>query len=320
MIDSNLKLHRIKTVKPFFEGSLKNCSVCPRACRVDRVKGVRGYCRAPAKAVVYSYSPHHGEEPPLSGKRGSGTIFFSYCNMKCVYCQNYYFSQLDEGEEITIEALAKIMLRLQREGCHNINLVSPTHFAAQIVMALDIALSEGLDIPIVYNTGGYDLPSTIKLLNGIIDIYMPDMRYSDDFNAKKYSDAANYAAYNRDSVMEMHRQAGDLTLDKEGIAKKGLIIRLLALPQGISGVIESLKFIRREIGDKAYLSIMSQYYPTFKAYNYKEISRGITRDEYANIVDGARLLGLNNGWTQEAPADFDPKYFGTNIHPRKELQ
>ena len=320
MIDSNLKSHRIKAVRSFFEGSLKSCSVCPRACRIDRVKGIRGYCRAPANPVVYNSSPHHGEEPPLSGRRGSGTIFFSYCNMKCVYCQNYYFSQLDEGEEITIEALAKIMLRLQCEGCHNINLVSPTHFVAQIVMALDMALTEGLNIPIVYNTGGYDLPSTIKLLDGIIDIYMPDMRYSDNLNAKKYSDAENYVTYNRDSVMEMHRQVGDLILDKEGIARKGLIIRLLALPQDISGMIESLKFIRREIGDNTYLSIMSQYYPTFKAYNHKDISRGVTRGEYANIVDEARLLGLNNGWIQEAPADFDPKFFGTNIHPRKEPQ
>lgn len=320
MINPDLKLHRIKTVKPFLEGSLESCSICPRACRVDRVKGIRGYCRAPSNPAVYSYSPHRGEEPPLSGSRGSGTIFFSYCNMKCAYCQNYYFSQLDEGEEITIEALARIMLRLQHESCHNINLVSPTHFVAQIIMALDIALSEGLNIPIVYNTGGYDLPSTIKLLDGIIDIYMPDMRYSDDLNAKKYSDAANYTAYNRDSVMEMHRQVGDLALDNEGIAKKGLIIRLLALPQDISGAIESLRFIRREIGHKTYLSIMSQYYPTFKAYNYKDISRGVTRGEYANIVDEARLLGLNNGWIQEAPADFDPKFLGTNIRPNKELQ
>ncbi|MDP3789059.1 MAG: hypothetical protein Q8R48_01500, partial [Candidatus Omnitrophota bacterium] len=254
--------------------------------------------------------------PPLSGTCGSGTIFFSRCNMKCVYCQNYYFSQLDKGEEISIGKLSEIMLNLQKAGCHNINLVSPTHYVPQILMALEIALGEGLNIPVVYNTGGYDLIGTIKLLDGIIDIYMPDMRYSDDKMAWRYSDAPDYVECNRSAVREMQRQTGDLVLDINGIAKKGMIIRLLVLPEDIPGIKDTLIFISKNISKNSYLSIMSQYYPTFKAHDYKEISRGIAAKEYKEIVDAAMKLRLNNGWVQEAPTDFDPKYFGTNMEPR----
>lgn len=307
----------IGKINRLLKDSLKNCSICPRRCGVDRTKGPTGYCRATSNPAVYSYSPHHGEEPPLSGTRGSGTIFFSHCNMKCTYCQNYYFSQLDNGEEISVEKLAGMMLSLQKRGCHNINLVSPTHFVPQIMMALEVAFDKGLRLPIVYNTGGYDLPETISLLDGIIDIYMPDMRYSDDEMARQYSDAPNYTGYNRESVKEMHRQVGDLIVDEHGIAGRGLIVRLLAMPEGISGASQTLKFIRDEISKDAYLSLMSQYYPTFKAYNYKEISRGVTRSEYKNIVDEARKLGLNNGWVQEEPMEFDARFFGTNIEPKR---
>lgn len=316
MAEKNPKLARTREAKRRFEDALTRCAICPRRCGVNRSSGRFGYCRAPAKAVVYSYSPHHGEEPPLSGTRGSGTIFFSHCNMKCVYCQNYYFSQLDNGEEITEEKLAEIMLYLQKAGCHNINLVSPTHFVPQIVMALELALEGGLDIPIVYNTGGYDLAETIKLLDGIIDIYMPDMRYSDDGMAKKYSDAQKYVEHNRICVRQMQRQVGDLVLDAKGIARKGLIIRLLVLPQEISGTAATLRFIGHEISQNAYLSLMSQYYPTFKSYNYSEIARPILAKEYQNIVDEAKALGLNNGWVQEVPAGMDPTFLGTNIKPK----
>ncbi len=220
---------------------------------------------------------------------------------------------------MSIENLSKVMLNLQMRGCHNINLVSPTHFVPQILMALEMALELGLEIPIVYNTSGYDLVNTLKPLDGIIDIYLPDMRYSDNEMAKKYSDAPNYVEHNKDNVKEMQKQVGDLVLDENGIGRKGLIIRLLVLPEGASGTKATLKFIEEEVSKNAYLSIMSQYYPTFKAYNYKEISRGVTGEEYANIVDEAFFLGLNNGWIQEAPVNLDPKFWGTNIPPKMEI-
>jgi len=317
--DRSHKLVKIRKAIAAFKGALKKCSICPRRCGIDRTAGKRGYCRAPSDPVVYSHSPHHGEEPPISCRRGSGTIFFTCCNMKCVYCQNYYFSQLDNGEEVSIEALSSMMLGLQENRCHNINLVSPTHFVPQILAALEIAVDKGLGLPIVYNTGGYDSPDAIRLLNGIVDIYMPDMRYSDNAMAKKYSDAPDYVEINRACVMEMQSQVGDLVMDGEGVAQKGLIIRLLALPEDISGTKETLRFIKERVSENAYLSIMSQYYPTFKAYNYPPISRGTTPEEYKNIVDEAKKLGLNNGWVQESPTGFDPRFFGTNIKPGKDV-
>jgi len=310
------KLSRLKKANAILKHSLEKCSICPRRCGADRVRGKTGYCAAPALPVVYSYSPHHGEEPPLSGRRGSGTIFFSHCNMKCVYCQNYYFSQLDNGAEVTIEKLSGMMLYLQKAGCHNINLVSPTHFVPQIMAALEIALEKGLNIPIVYNTGGYDLVETIRLLEGIVDIYLPDMRYSDNETAEKYSDAPDYVEHNKASVKEMKNQVGDLILDDDGVARRGLIVRLLALPNDISGIKKTLKFIKEEMGGNTYLSVMGQYYPTFKAYSYKDISRAVSRDEYKNIVDEVKFLELNNGWVQGAPAGADTKFFGTNIKPK----
>ncbi|MBN1526654.1 MAG: radical SAM protein [Candidatus Omnitrophica bacterium] len=309
------KLDKIRPIKASLKDSLGHCSICPRKCGADRAGGKKGYCRAPVNPVVYSYAPHHGEEPALSGSRGSGTIFFTHCNMKCVYCQNYRFSQLDAGEEISIEKLSHMMLGLQSLGCHNINLVSPTHFVPQIVLALETAIANGLTLPIVYNTGGYDLPGTIRSLEGIVDIYMPDMRYSDDNMAKRYSDAPDYVEYNHASVIEMQRQVGDLAVDENGIARQGLIIRLLAMPEGISGTARTLRFIKENVSGNAYLSLMSQYYPTFKAYSYKEISRGIAPEEYQNVVDEARKLGLNNGWVQEGP---ESRFWGTNIEPRSE--
>jgi putative pyruvate formate lyase activating enzyme len=310
------KLKLIRNAVKNFESALKRCAICPRKCGVDRSGGKTGYCRAPIDPVVYSYIQHHGEEPALSGSEGSGTIFFAYCNMKCVYCQNYQFSQLDNGQKITIERLASIMLGLQRSGCHNINLVSPTHYVPQILKALEIAVEEGLNIPIVYNTSGYDSADTIKMLDGIIDIYLPDMRYSDNGMAKRYSDAKDYVECNRSSIEEMQSQVGDLALDENGIAKKGLIIRLLVLPNEVSGTRQSLKFIRDHISKNSALSIMSQYYPTFKAHNFKEISRRVERGEYEIIVDEAFSLGLNNGWVQEYEEKPDGKFLGTNIEPK----
>jgi putative pyruvate formate lyase activating enzyme len=311
------KITLVKKAGIALKDSLKNCAICPRKCGVDRTAGKTGYCRASYNPVVYSYLSHHGEEPPISGTKGSGTIFFSHCNMKCLYCQNYYFSQMDKGEEVTVEKLADIMLALQAKGCHNINLVTPTHYTPQILMSLEIALEKGLEIPIVYNTSGYELAETISLLDGIIDIYLPDMRYSDNEMAKKYSDANRYVEFNRTAVEEMRRQAGDLQIGEDGIGKRGLIIRLLTLPNGISGTEDTLRFIKKELGGNACLSIMSQYYPTFKACSSGGISRGITPEEYENVVDEARLLELNNGWIQEAPANADPRFMGTNIKQKE---
>ena len=310
------KLKLIRNAVKNFEGALKRCAICPRKCGVDRLNGKRGYCRAPLDPVVYSYIQHHGEEPALSGSEGSGTIFFAYCNMKCIYCQNYQFSQLDNGQMTTIEKLASIMLNLQKSGCHNINLVSPTHYVPQILKALEIAVEAGLNIPIVYNTSGYDSLNTIKMLKGIIDIYLPDMRYSDNGMAKRYSDAPDYVECNRSSIEEMQGQVGDMTLDKNEIAMSGLIIWLLVLPDDVSGTKQSLKFIKDRISKNTALSIMSQYYPTFKAHNFKEISRRVEREEYKIIVDEAFSLGLNNGWTQEYEESADEKFLGTNIEPK----
>lgn len=312
------KLNKVCAAIDLLKDSMDKCAICPRKCGVNRTDGKMGYCRAPFNPVVYSYIAHHGEEPPLSGIRGSGTIFFTHCNMKCVYCQNYIFSQLDNGDEISIEKIASIMLDLQSTGCHNINLVSPTHFVPQILKALEIALKEGLYIPIVYNTSGYDSLDMIKILDGIIDIYLPDMRYSDNRMAKTYSDAPDYVEHNKAAVKEMQRQAGDLVLDERTIAIKGLIIRLLVLPNDISGTVETLKFIKQDVSKNAYLSIMSQYYPTFKAYDFKKISHGVTPEEYKIKVDEAHRLGLNNGWIQEMPEYPERKFLGTNIEPKSD--
>jgi len=314
--NAHARLNSIRHAKKLLNGSLEKCRICPRKCGVDRTNGILGFCRAGLNPAVYSYSAHYGEEPPLSGTKGSGTIFFTHCNMKCAYCQNYYFSQLDKGKEISASGLAESMLYLQKKLCHNINLVSPTHFVPQIVDALEIAVEKGLSIPIVYNTSGYDLPETVQILDGVIDIYMPDMRYSDNSMAKLHSDAPGYREFNRSALKEMQAQVGDLILDDNGLAKRGLIIRLLVLPENISGTIESLRFIKDSVSKNAYLSIMSQYYPTYKAYNFKGISRGVTNAEYKNVVDEAAVLGLNNGWIQEMPDDQNGRFLGTNIQPR----
>ena len=312
-MNKNEKLNKVRRAVDLFTDSLNKCAICPRRCGVNRAKGRLGYCRAPFDPVIYSYMAHHGEEPAISGSKGSGTIFFTHCNMKCVYCQNYIFSQLDNGEEISMEKLASIMLELQDMGCHNINLVSPTHFVPQILMALKIAIEKDLTIPIVYNTSGYDSLDTIKLLEGIIDIYMPDMRYSDNRMAKLYSDAPDYVEHDRACISEMQRQVGNLTLDEKGKAIKGLIIRLLILPNDISGTSNSLRFIKEKICKDTYLSIMSQYYPTYKAHDFKEISRGVTEEEYKIKVDEAQRIGLNNGWIQEMPEGSDTRFLGTKI-------
>jgi len=268
-------------------------------CRVDRAAGQKGFCRAGNTAIISSSMAHHGEEPPLSGKYGSGTIFFSHCNMKCVYCQNYQISQEHTGNTFSAIQIASEMLNLQGQGCHNINLVSPTIWIPQIAEAFFIAKESGLKIPVVYNTGGYERKQVIKLLEGIIDIYMPDIRYSSDNMAQKYSGVKNYVKNNRQSLIEMYRQVGGLVFDGNGIAKKGLLIRLLVLPGNIGGVKETLDFIKDELSPDVYLSIMAQYHPEYMAFNYPELSRSILPGEYFQVVEYAEKLGLVNGWIQD---------------------
>jgi putative pyruvate formate lyase activating enzyme len=277
---------------------LQKCSLCPRRCGVDRTHGEIGKCCATRTVMVSSYNDHHGEEPPISGRRGSGTIFLTNCDLKCVYCQNYPISQLGHGNEVSESELARMMLSLQERGCHNINFVTPTHYMPQVLSALAAAAEQGLRLPVVYNTSGYELVEVLKLLDGIVDIYMPDMRYASDEMGLKYSNAPGYATHNRDAVKEMHRQVGDLEIDDEGVAVKGLVIRLLVLPESISGTEETLEFIAEEISRESYISLMAQYFPAHKASLHPPLDRRITREEYARALRKMRELRLTKGWAQ----------------------
>ena len=271
---------------------LKTCDLCARYCGVDRnVKG--GACKIGTRARVASFNPHHGEENPLRGSRGSGTIFFSWCNLHCQYCQNYDISQRGAGDEIDPEELAVIMLWLQKVGCHNINFVSPSHVVAQILEALIIAAESGLKIPLVYNTGGFDSLEALELLDGVIDIYMPDMKYSDSKVGRRMSKVGNYQGVNKKAVKEMHRQVGDLMLDGEGIALRGLLIRHLVLPGGMAGSAKILKFLAEEISLDTYINIMAQYRPAYRAMEYPPFDRSVTRKEYSHVLDLANKYGLD---------------------------
>ncbi|MEW6087125.1 MAG: radical SAM protein [bacterium] len=254
--------------------------------------------------------PHFGEEPPISGTYGSGTIFFSNCNLRCVYCQNYPFSQNDEGSEMPIEELAKKMLWLQNQKCHNINLVTPTHFLPFILESIYEAKKAGLSIPIVYNTSGYEKIEILKLLNGIIDVYLPDMRYGDDISSQKYSNAEDYFQTNREAVKEMVHQTGRIQLDEDDIIMKGVMIRHLILPNNLSSSKNIFQFISQNFSDKILLSLMSQYFPYHKAGDFPELTRKITREEYENTIKMAETYGLDNGWFQEFTEEEDKRFAG----------
>ena len=271
---------------------LHSCELCPRCCHVDRLQGETGMCRTASEAVVSSYGPHFGEEAPLVGSRGSGTIFFTHCNLRCMFCQNYTISQLGEGRLASKGEIASMMLSLQQRGCHNINLVSPTHVVPQILEALQVAAGLGLSIPLVYNSGGYDSVETLKLLDGIVDIYMPDMKYFDDRNARRFSGVKDYPSVNQAAVKEMHRQVGDLELDEHGVAKRGLLVRHLVLPNGIAGTEGVVRFIAEEISVNTYLNVMAQYYPSHRAFKIPALSRPLTRQEFSQAVNLARECGL----------------------------
>jgi len=293
---------------------LERCTICPRECGVDRTRGEGGFCRAGGKLEVYSAHLHFGEEPPISGTGGSGTIFFNHCNLRCVYCQNYRFSQLEDGKEFKIDELTDLMLSLEKKKAHNINLVTPTHYAIHIANAIIVARKKGLEIPVVYNSSGYEKLETLRLLNGLIDIYLVDMRYGDNHAATRYSSCPDYVEVNRLAVKEMYRQVGNLKLSNSEIAEKGLIIRHLILPNNISNTENIFKFISDFLGNDTYISLMSQYYPAHKASNYIEISRGINKTEYDEAVSLVYKYGLRKGWVQEyVDGLVDSNFAGTNI-------
>ncbi|MFA5356179.1 MAG: radical SAM protein [Candidatus Omnitrophota bacterium] len=294
-------------------GLLESCRICPRLCKVNRLKDEKGFCKTGQRIRVCSFMAHHGEEPPISGERGSGAVFFSGCNMACSYCQNFEFSQSGEGKEVEPKVLAGFMLQLQNNGCHNINLVTPTHIMPQILKALAIAIPGGLNIPLVYNTGGYELPEMIRLLEGIVDIYLPDMRYAGNQEALKYSCAPDYPKYNQEALKEMHRQVGTARIGANGIIKRGLVIRHLVLPENISGTTKIMKFIAEELSKDTYISLMSQYSPYYKAKALEGLARRVTAKEYESAKNAMEKYGLHNGWTQEDGGL--ERFAGTNIKP-----
>jgi len=273
----------------------ESCSLCPRDCRVDRTRGQTGRCRASGRMRVASAFPHSGEERPLSGSRGSGTIFFSHCGLRCVYCQNHDISIDGRGKDVSAARVAESMLKLQGMGCHNINLVTPTHFLPGILAALEIAVPAGLRIPLVYNTSGFEKPDILRRLDGIVDIYLPDFKYWDPEAAARYSsDAFSYPHYARLALREMHRQVGVLERDGRGVARRGLIVRHLVLPNRLAGTRDALKFIAEEISRSTAVNIMRQYRPEHRAYDFPNIDRRLTSAEYRRALEWADEFGLSN--------------------------
>ncbi|MFZ5919039.1 MAG: radical SAM protein [Chloroflexota bacterium] len=280
---------------------LERCDICANRCGVNRRQSIQGaLCRTGERAVVSSFAPHFGEESPLVGRGGSGTIFFSWCNLRCQYCQNFEISQLGHGREVEPEELAGMMLRLQAMGCHNINLVSPSHVVPQVLAGLLLAAGAGLCLPLVYNTGGYDSLETLRLLDGIVDIYMPDIKYADEAVARKYSQVRDYPAVNQAAVREMHRQVGDLMIGEDGVALRGLLVRHLVLPEGLAGTREIVHFLAHEISRNTYLNVMQQYRACYKAADLPPLDRPITRQEYSQAVQMALDAGLTRLDRREA--------------------
>lgn len=271
---------------------LKHCRICARHCGVNRLLNERGECRAGRDVFISGYGPHFGEEAPLVGEHGSGTIFFTFCNLKCVFCQNYEISWLGEGWRVSTAELARIMLRLQARGCHNINLVSPSHYVPQILAAVWRAARDGLRLPIVYNTGGYDALATLKLLDGVIDIYMPDLKYMDAALAEKLSGVRDYPEVAARALREMQRQVGDLAINGDGIARRGLLVRHLVLPGYLANTEKVLDFLAKEVSPNCFVNVMGQYYPAYKADEYPPLNRRLTPAEYRAALALAWRRGL----------------------------
>ncbi len=287
--EKGLLAERVEKLDAYYE----SCHLCPRDCRVNRKEGQIGHCQASAKVKISSAFPHFGEERPLVGQRGSGTIFFSNCGLRCVFCQNYEISIEGQGVEITDQRLAETMIKVQKMGCHNINLVTPTHYVPSIVRAVKLAIPMGLKVPLVYNTSGYEKLDVLQLLDGIVDIYLPDCKYMNPEQAATYSDGAhNYPYYAQIALKEMHRQVGILQVDGRGIAVRGVILRHLILPNRISGTEEFLKFVARDLSKNTYLNLMAQYRPEHKASEYPKISRRLKRGEYTEALGWAKKYGL----------------------------
>ena len=303
-----LKLHQSGELKRRAEAMwdvMESCRLCPRQCGVNRQKGERGFCRAPGtKLVIGSSHPHYGEERPLVGKGGSGTIFLSHCNLRCAFCQNYQVALLGRGDRTNIREFARMMLHLQRIGCHNINLVTPTHYSPHILQAIDIAAGRGLRLPIVYNTSGWERVEIVEMLDGVVDIYLPDFKYFDgDMSAKYSSGAYSYPDITAKAILEMHRQVG-VAKPTDGVMQRGLMIRHLVMPNNTAGSEKVMEWIAGNLPKDTYVNIMAQYNPVYKAYDHPELSRRIWRSEYQKVVDKAEGLGLTNldvegfGWLQ----------------------
>ncbi len=281
---------------------LGSCCLCGNRCGVDRLKGEKGKCKSGAEVMVSSYNLHFGEEPPISGTSGSGTIFFTNCSLSCIYCQNYPISQLGNGNAISAKRLAQMMMELEVRGAHNVNLVTPTHFIPQIIEAFFLARESGFVLPMVYNTSGYESQDALKLLDGIIDIYLVDMRYSDNKTGELYSGIKDYVEVNRAAVKEMFSQVGHLTLDSKGIAHSGLIIRHMILPSGLAGSEKTFQFIAQQVSDEVWVALMDQYFPAHRAERYPALKRKTTLNEYMKAEKALFDSGLKNGWVQERMA------------------
>lgn len=278
---------------------LESCTICPHNCKVNRIKGQKGRCKCDDKLKIALASLHMFEEPCISGTNGSGTVFFSNCNLNCIYCQNYEISELGKGKEISIQNLADIFLKQQQKNAHNINLVTPTMYVYQIIEAIKIAKSNGLNIPIIYNSNGYENVETIKLLNGYIDVYLPDLKYYTDSLSKKYSKVNNYFEIATNAIKEMYNQVGNATFDNEGLIKKGVIIRHLVLPNHIQNTKNILRWIKENMPEDIYVSVMAQYFPTYKANEDNLINRKLTKKEYKVVLNYLYSLNLKNGYFQE---------------------
>ncbi len=278
---------------------LSHCSICPRACGVNRLEGERGFCQGGRLPVVASWNSHPWEEPPISGTRGSGTVFFGGCSGRCRFCQNYPISQLGVGREVQIAELADMMLELQSRGCHNINLVTATHFVPQVLSALSIAVWQGLRIPLVYNCAGYEDLETLRLLDGVVDIYLPDAKYADDEPAREFSGFPRYVEVNRAALKEMYRQVGELELDEQGLAVRGIIVRHMVLPGGLAGTPQVLHWIARELSPTVHVSLLAQYFPAHRALGHPLLGRRLTWEEYDAAMAVFEASDLENGWLQE---------------------
>ncbi|MBN1592181.1 MAG: radical SAM protein [Candidatus Coatesbacteria bacterium] len=309
-VDVEKRLRRIEEALDHLKENDRDCKLCPRACRVNREAGERGFCRAGIRPKVFRHAAHHGEEPPISGTKGSGTVFFSHCTMRCIYCQNHRFSQLDQGRELSSAELCEVFFDLQDQGCHNINLVTPTQFMPWILEALNLAYGAGLSLPIVYNTSSYETTGLIETLEGIIDIYLADIRYADPVLAREYSNAPDYVARSREALKAMWHATGPLVLDADGIASRGLIIRHLVLPGHSENTRASLNWIAEGLSTDVAVSLMGQYRPAYKALEHQILSRRITAEEYAAAFEIAQELDFETLFIQPSEAEFPDELFG----------